>query len=134
MTDQLEQSTVVVGPVDITVPSDPSLSRVVRLAASGLVSMAAFSIDEIEDVKLAVSEVMIALVEHGAGRPISLRFDVAGAVFTVHGRTEVESIDVTHPDLVLCRTVLSSVCAEHDIEATDGTVHIWATVRHPAGG
>ena len=130
MTDQLNLPTTELGPVQIRVPAEPALSRVLRLAASGLVAMAEFSIDEIEDVKIAVSEVLIALVEHGDGLPVDLRFDIVGDVFTVHGSTTVTTFDASHPDLALCRTVLASVSADHGIEVANGDASIWATVQH----
>jgi serine/threonine-protein kinase RsbW len=130
VTDQLDLSTTAIGPVEIRVPAEPSLSRVLRLAASGLVAMAEFSIDEIEDVKIAVSEVLIALVEHGDRLPVDIRFHIDGDVFTVEGSTVVTTFDATHPDLALCRTVLASVSADHGIDVASGVATIWATVRH----
>lgn len=130
MTDQLDAPPLTIGPVQIRVPAEPSLSRVLRLAASGLVAMAEFSVDEIEDVKIAVSEVLIALVEHGEGQPVDLRYEIVGDVFTVHGSTAVTSFDSSHPDLALCRTVLASVSADHGIDVVESGATIWATVRH----
>ena len=65
----------VVGPVRLSVPPEPSMSRVARLAASGLASLAGCTVDEIEDIKIAVSEVLIALIEHGDGARVDLDLD-----------------------------------------------------------
>ncbi|MHB1091084.1 MAG: hypothetical protein ACYC0U_08520, partial [Ilumatobacteraceae bacterium] len=65
-----------IGPVEIRVPPDPSLSRVLRLAASGMASLAGFTVDEIEDIKIAVSEVLIALIEHGDSQSVEMQFEV----------------------------------------------------------
>jgi anti-sigma regulatory factor (Ser/Thr protein kinase) len=111
-------------------PPDPSLSRVLRLAASGIAAMAGFTVDEAEDIKIAVSEVLLALIEHGGGAPIEVEFFVEDQSFTVRGQTAVDEFDVDHPDLVLCRTVLAGVCARHGIELVDGHVQIWAAVTH----
>jgi anti-sigma regulatory factor (Ser/Thr protein kinase) len=119
-----------VGPVVIKLPPDPTLSRVLRLAASGIAGMAGFTVDEIEDIKIAVSEVLLALIEHGGGKSIEVEFIVADDTFAVRGRTAVETFDTEHPDLVLCRTVLASVCADHGIERVDRDALIWATVGH----
>ena len=104
------------------------MSRVLRLAASGLASLAGCSVDQIEDVKIAVSEVMIALIEHGEGLPVEVQFVVDAESFTVRGRTAVTAFDVKHPDLELCRTVLAGVGAHHGIEVSDGFAEIWASV------
>jgi len=143
------------GPVRLSVPPDPSLSRVARLAASGLASLAGCTVDEIEDIKIAVSEVLIALIEHGDGARVDLEFDLefevegegkgevagastagetasgtvgASAVFVVRGSSPVSSLDLDHPDLVLCRTVLAGVCASSEIELVDGQARITAIV------
>lgn len=135
------------GPVRLSVPPDPHLSRVARLAASGLASLAGCTVDEIEDIKIAVSEVLIALIEHGEGARVDLEFAVAGpprtgvpdaaphpaddvttAVFVVRGSSAVSTFDLHHPDLTLCRTVLDGVCASSEIGLVDGAVHITAVV------
>lgn len=119
-----------IGPVEIQVPPDPSLSRVLRLAASGMASLAGFTVDEIEDIKIAVSEVLIALIEHGGGQSVEVRFVVDERSFNVRGQTAVDHFDTEHLDLVLCRTVLAEVCASHGIDLVDNQAHIWAAVTH----
>jgi anti-sigma regulatory factor (Ser/Thr protein kinase) len=119
-----------IGPVSLNLPPDPSLSRVVRLAASGVASLADCTVDEIDDIKIAVSEVLIALIEHGSGNPIELKLGVDDGTFLVAGSTQATSFDIDNPDLVLCRRVLGGVGAEHGVELSDGVARIWATVRH----
>lgn len=118
------------GPVEMRVPSDPLSSRVVRLAASGVASLGGFTVDEIEDINMAVSEVLIALIEHGVGEAVEVQFAVGGRSFTVRGRTVNRAFDVDNPDLILCRTVLAGVCSEHRIEHVDDHAQIWAVVEH----
>ncbi len=125
---EIHDATNLVGPVQLRVPAQPTLSRVLRLAASGLASLGAFSVDEIEDIKIAVSEVLIALIEHGDGNPVDIEFVIDEGAFTVRGRTDVAAFDAEHPDLILCRTVLAGVCAEHGIDLVDGQARIWALV------
>lgn len=116
------------GPVLLRVPAEPTMSRVARLAASGLASLVGCSVDEIEDIKIAVSEVLIALVEHGTGGRIDLQFDHRDDDFVVTGRAAIDEFDLDHPDLRLCRTVLAGVCRHHDIDAHDGIAQITAVV------
>ena len=120
--------TRVVGPIDIRVPADPALSRVMRLAASGMASLAGFTIDDIEDVKIALSEVLIALIEHGEGHLINLCLDVEDGTFSIRGSTTATAFDIDDPDLALCRAVLDGVCRDHRIEVTDSGVTIHASV------
>ena len=119
-----------IGPVLLRLPPDPTLSRVLRLAASGIAGMAGFTVDEIEDIKIAVSEVLLALIEHGGGKSIEIEFTVDDQSFTVRGSTEIETFDAQHPDLLLCRTVLASVCTKQGIELVDNQAQIWAAVAH----
>jgi len=92
--------------------------------------MAGFTVDEIDDVKIAVSEALLALIEHGAGESIEMEFSIEGSSFMVRGKTATKTFNVDHPDLVLCRTVLSSVCNEHGIDLVDNHAQIWAAVAH----
>lgn len=133
-------TTTVIGPVRLSVPPEPSMSRVARLASSGMASLAGCTVDEIEDLKIAVSEVLIALIEHGDGGRVDLEFEfvprgssTTGALddqpaFVVRGSSPVERFDLSHPDLLLCRTVLDGVCAAHAIELVDGAARIVASV------
>lgn len=107
-----------------------TMSRVARLTATGVASMAGFTIDEIDDINVIVSEVMVALVEHGAHDTISVTFDVLDGCFTVRGATELADFDLDHPDLALCRTVLSAVSTNHGIERNGSRAEIWATLQH----
>ncbi|MGE4283294.1 MAG: ATP-binding protein [Clostridia bacterium] len=43
--------------IDLTVPLVPDTVRIVRLTVSGIASRMGFSIDEIEDIKVAVAEI-----------------------------------------------------------------------------
>ena len=127
MTDSMSS---MIGPVLIRLPPTPALSRVLRLAAGGIAAMAGFTIDETEDIKIAVSEVWLALIEHGGAEPIEVQFSVQDHVFTVRGQTAFGDFDVGHPDLALCRTVLAGVCTQHGIELVDDHAQIWAAVAH----
>jgi len=123
-------NTTVLGPVVVRLPPDPTLSRVLRLTASGVAGMAGYSVDEIDDIKIAVSEVLLALIEHGAGQPIEVEFAAEQEAFVVRAHTPIDSFDTDHPDLALCRTVLAGVCSSHGIELIDDEAHIWAAVAH----
>ncbi len=117
-----------IGPIALSLPPDPALARVVRLTAGGLVSMADFSVEELEDAKIALSEVLIALIEHGDGGTVQLELSLDSDGFVMHGHTPATDVDLDDPDLLLCRTVLAGVCSAHHIDVREGLVHISATV------
>jgi anti-sigma regulatory factor (Ser/Thr protein kinase) len=116
------------GPVELRLPAEPELTSMVRLAASGLASITAFTIDEIEDIKIAVTEVMISLIEHGDGDHLSIEFSIDDDRFTVRGCTPASSFDPDNADLQLSRTVLAEVGSAHGMRSIDGRAEIWATV------
>ena len=62
------------GAVALSVPADPRHLRLARLTVSGFSADLGFSLDEVEEIRLAVSEAAALLVEHAA----------AGARLTVH--------------------------------------------------
>jgi hypothetical protein len=116
-----------IGPIRLEVPPLSSMSRLARLTGTGVASMAGFTIDEIDDINVIVSEVMVALVEHGAQSTITVSFEVVDECFTVRGSTDLVEFDLDHPDLVLCRTVLAAWSTNHGIEGTAARAEIWAS-------
>lgn len=132
MTVADEVNAVVVGPVGLQVPSDPNMSRVIRLAASGLASLAGCSIEQIEDIKIAVSEVLIALVELGHSDVVDLTMQVSvldgAADFLIRGEGSVGDLRRDHPDLLLSESVLDVVCSFSEIDIADGRAQISAVI------
>ena len=117
------------GPVELRIPADPGLASAIRLTASGIASSAKCTIAEIDDIKLAVSEVLLALIEHGCGRAVTMSLEVTDSSFAISGATDTRTFDREHPDLALCETVLAEVCAEHSIDVVEAELRITATVR-----
>jgi hypothetical protein len=124
---------VKVGPVELRLPPEAELARMLRLAGSGLASLDGFTVNEIEDIMVAVSEVFLALIEHGRGDPVAISMWVADHAFNVRGSTPVDQLDLHHPDLVLARTVLSLVADEHHLDLLDHQAEIWASVKESTG-
>lgn len=115
----------------LQVPADPGMSRIARLAAGGLCSVLGFDVEQIEDVKIAVSEIVLALIENGEGRDITLRFEtdlpgtrsssssnVSQRQLAICGTTTCSDFDGTAADMELCRAVLSGVALSSSINFT----------------
>ena len=117
------------GPLEMRMPADPGLVSAVRLTASAIAASAQCTIDEIDDVKLAVSEVLLALIEHGSGATVSVSLGVVDSMFAVCGTTETRTFDRDHPDLALCETVLAEVCTDHSIDVVGSELQITASVQ-----
>lgn len=118
-----------ISPVGVSVPADPAMSIVVRRAASGLAGLTGFVDTQIADIKIAVAEVLIALIEHGAGEAVDIEFVVDDIAFVVWGHTDVPEFDMDRPGLQMCRTVLEGVCADHGFAHVEGQAQIWASVH-----
>jgi hypothetical protein len=132
VTDLRQEPTSTRGPIDLRLPADPLMSKVLRLTASGIASLGGFDVAEIEEIKLAVSEVLIALVEHGSGPHVEVRFLLATGEFVIHGSTPIgSSFDLGHADLNLSQIVLADVCSEHRLEVVESELRIFARLRRP---
>jgi hypothetical protein len=116
------------GPVEIRLPTDADLVSAIRLTASGMAATARSTIEEIDDVKLAVSEVLLALIERGSAQTMTVTLDLRDDAFGITGCAETQDFDPEHPDIQLSETVLAEVCSHHSIELVDGELRIAATV------
>jgi serine/threonine-protein kinase RsbW len=132
MTATFEGEAVLTGPVVLQVPAEPAMARVVRLAASSLAAMTSMDLDDVEDIKIVVSEVMAALIEHGDGPDITIKFELGTDRLSVTGFTDASSFEVASSEMALSATVMAAIAAEHAIQHADGKLLIVAT--YIAGG
>ena len=79
-------------PVQLTAPAERGSVRLARLVASGVAAEAGFSIDDTEDLRIAVSELVALLVdglEDPRGSILVTYLTVPGEV-TVEGQSQIE--------------------------------------------
>ena len=75
--------------IHLEVPTTPDLLRLVRVVASGLASRLGFSIDAIDDVRLAVDELCHTVASRaGPAALLAVRFEILDGGFTVEGRLQ----------------------------------------------
>jgi serine/threonine-protein kinase RsbW len=121
------------GMIELTIPPDPRLLRLVRLVASGLASTAGFDVDELEDLRIAVDEAVTALLEGGDGTRLPLRFKIEGRQVTMTGEAAASGTDPLDAErLELSSQILEAVCDEHELGVADGAVRVRISRR--AGG
>jgi serine/threonine-protein kinase RsbW len=75
--------------VKLTIPAHPRFLRVARLTAAGIAGDIGFSLDEIEDLRVAVDEACAVLID-GCDDPageIELRYRAEGHSLVVEGST-----------------------------------------------
>ena len=80
-------------PVQLTAPAERSSVRLARLLASGVGAEAGLSIDDTEDLRIAVSELVALLVDgvEDPGRSIQVTYVSAPGEVTVEGQGEAGS-------------------------------------------
>jgi hypothetical protein len=113
------------GTIELTIPADPRLLRLVRLVASGLASTAGFNVDELDDLRIAVDEAVTALLEGGDGSSVPMRFEVDGAQVAMTGTTPASGSDPLDADrLEISTQILAAVCDEHDLRVDGGELYV----------
>jgi hypothetical protein len=115
MTDQATRSDT----IQLEVPLRPAFASSVRLVASSLAADAGFSVDEIEDLRLGVSEVFSVLAEHAGGSEGDPRlralFSVDGDVLAIR----LDSVPRLEAELdELATSILRSVVDSFEQDAT----------------
>ncbi len=75
----------------MTIPAEPRFISIVRLAASSLAASIDFDIEEVEDIRVCVSEALNNAM--ASGKPVDLRFTAADRCICIEvdGFTEPET-------------------------------------------
>ncbi len=110
--------------IDISIPASPAYVQVVRLIASGLATRVGFTLDDIEDLKIAVDE-LCAYLTGAQGRDGQLQIG-----FHVHeDRIEIEGAGVfaagqkLRSDLTdFSKMILETVADEASLQRRDGSL------------
>jgi serine/threonine-protein kinase RsbW len=117
-------------PVVITIPAEPRFIRLVRLATSGMASLAGFDVELIDDLKIGVGEICATLIELGSGGPIEVALYANGdRTIKVEARTDVTAgASVDEPRFALSRQILQVISDEHHIELSDDVARFELTM------
>jgi len=83
--------------VELTVPADPAYVSVLRTVTASLAARRDFTIDEIDDLRIAVDEASALLLPH-AGPATSLRAGFGGLGPTLSIEVSVPAADGAAPD------------------------------------
>jgi serine/threonine-protein kinase RsbW len=108
--------------VRLSLPSSPEFLLLARVAASGLASRMGFTVDEVEDLRLAIDELCFALT--GSPPPegtVELSYRLEDAALHVEGVGHFNggvSLPLTLTDL--SERIHDALVDEHELRADDG--------------
>jgi serine/threonine-protein kinase RsbW len=97
--------------VDISVPLHTRFAATLRLLTSALGADAGFSIDEIDDLRMALNEVFVLLVEQCPGARAMTTFEIRAGALDVTMRAEPARGPVVLDQLA--RNILQSAVDDH---------------------
>ena len=117
-------------PVRLSIPAEPDSVRLARLVAAGVAADAGLSIDDTEDLRIAVSE-LVALLIDGPAAPdtdatITYRRKEGEVEVTGEYRAGADAADEPLDDLAL--EILRVVIDDHDFQV-DGEVRRFRLVK-----
>ena len=97
--------------IEFRIPPDPAYVRIARLAAGDMGGRVGFSIDELDDVRLAVDE-MCAVLIGARGAVIEIRMQARDRTLLVEGRVPDARAEIAPSELseMLIRALVDS-CA-----------------------
>ena len=105
--------------VEFRIPADPAYVRIARLAAGDMGGRAGFSVDELDDVRLAVDEVCATLISAG-GPVLELRMQAHDRALIIEGRL-ADARTVTAPS-ELSEMLLRALVDSCEFTSSDGGV------------
>jgi serine/threonine-protein kinase RsbW len=102
------------GAVTLMVPGRPEYLRLVRLAAADAGTRAELSIDDIEDLRIAVDELTYALLgDEPSGDTLTLTYTAAAGVVEIEGSYPAGEASVEVSDL--SQSIIGAVVDTHEI-------------------
>lgn len=108
--------------VELRVPASSAYLAVLRTAAAGLAARLDFTLDDIEDLRIAVDEACALLLPLATtGAQLTCRFDVQEAALQVSVSVPSETAEPPQPGS-FAWTVLSALAGDVDAISSDGAV------------
>jgi serine/threonine-protein kinase RsbW len=107
-------------PVRLTVPATTRYLAAARVVAASLGAESGLSVDDLDDLRLGVNELVSLLVESAApGARIDLEFATGDAEVTVRGRLDGE-VGPDGPSEIdeLTRRIIDAVADHHELDGT----------------
>ncbi len=110
--------------ITITFPGTPDFLRLARLTSADAGSRAGFDYEDIDDLRIAVSE-LCSLIAGASGSSVTLEFRVAPRTVEVNGQAEPGTL----VDNELSRTIVEAVVDDVALAVEDGLARFRCTKR-----
>ena len=109
--------------VSMTLPASPELIGVVRLVAAGLAARLHFSLEEIEDLKIAVDEMCSYMTgSQGHEGSLQLTFELHQGRMDIRGRVSLSATEKVRTELTdFSRMILDTVTDAASLETHEGS-------------
>ena len=117
------------GPVRLSLPASPRYLSAARVVAASLGAETGLSIDDLEDLRLGVNELVSLLVEAGRGEDrVELEFETDGDSITVRGQRSGDGGTPMAVDELTAR-IVEAVADHHEIDGRSFSLTKASTIR-----
>ena len=109
--------------VTVRIPASPAYIGVVRLVAAGLATRLQFTIDEIEDLKIAVDELCAYLTgSQGRDGDLQIAFSISDNKIAIRGEGQLSPGQRVRTELTdFSRMILDTVVDSATLQQADGS-------------
>jgi serine/threonine-protein kinase RsbW len=118
--------------VELTLPLKAELMSLIRFAAATLAAQAEFSVEEIEDLRLATDEMCLSVTGGTGESPVHLRFDADSDLIEISCTVDMDSIkpqEAASSEAEWSLRILDALVDEHGRETVDGKCTAWLRKR-----
>jgi anti-sigma regulatory factor (Ser/Thr protein kinase) len=119
------------GPVRLSLPASSRYLAAARVVATSLGAESGLSVDDLEDLRLGVNELVSLLVEAGAGasgQRVELEFETDGSSITVRGQRAGGAGAPMEVDELTAR-IVEAVADHHEIDGTSFSLTKASSIR-----
>jgi hypothetical protein len=106
--------------MQLVLPPDPQLLRIVRLVASGVASLGPLDLDAVEEVRVAADELVSALMEASSGASVTLELSIGPDSLLIEASTTIRGELAVDP---MTDLILENVSTRHEWRVDGNEVH-----------
>jgi serine/threonine-protein kinase RsbW len=121
--------------VRLIVPASPEFLRLARITAAGLASRLGFTLDQVEDLRLAIDELCFGPTgPNGRDGLVALSYLVRDDALEVRGEGQFQASQTPTVALELSELILNALVDEHELTTNNGRPRFRLVKRRTANG